>query len=114
MTTTITVEVVKGVSTRWPRIESDDAIMSVGCARPLEDAFRISQHDLVGWTAELTGLHTLDAYQLVAQAGSAPVGNVVDPNYTMLARLPKQLLPEAAAIYGGTHRRLRTGGAGSR
>jgi amidase len=111
MTTTITVEVVKGVSTRWPRIESDDAIMSVGCARPLEDAFRISQHDLVGWTAELTGLDTLDAYQLVAQAGSAPVGNVVDPNYTMLARLPKQLLPDAAAIYGGTHRRLRTGGA---
>jgi amidase len=113
MTTTITVEVVKGVSTRWPRIESDDAIMSVGCARPLEDAFRISQHDLVGWTAELTGLDTLDAYQLVAQAGTAPVGNVVDPNYTMLARLPKHVLPDATAIYGGTHRRLRTGGAAS-
>jgi len=106
MRTTIAVEVIKGVPTRWPRIESDTAIMSIGCARPLEDAFRISQHDLVGWTAELTGLDLLDAYQLVAQAGTAPVGNVCDPNYTMLAALPKSLLRGVAA-YGGVHERLR-------
>lgn len=106
MHTTIAVEVIKGVPTLWPRIESDTAIMSVGCARPLEDAFRISQHDLVGWTAELTGLDDLDAYQLVAQAGTAPVGNVCDPNYTMLAALPKRLLHGVAA-YGGAHERLR-------
>ncbi len=42
---------------------------AIGCARPLEDAYRISQHDLISWTAELTGLDTLDAYQLVSQAG---------------------------------------------
>ncbi|WP_127508675.1 acetamidase/formamidase family protein [Actinoplanes solisilvae] len=107
MYTTIAVEVIKGVSTPWPRIESDTAIMSVGCARPLEDAFRISQHDLVGWTAELTGLDLLDAYQLVAQAGTAPVGNVCDPNYTMLAALPKPNLRGVAA-YGGAHERLRS------
>ena len=107
MRTTIAVEVIKGVLTRWPRIESDEAIMSVGCARPLEDAFRISQHDLVGWAAELTGLDLLDAYQLVAQAGTAPVGNVCDPNYTMLAALPKPLLHGVAA-YGGVHERLRS------
>jgi amidase len=107
MHTTFTVEVIKGVSTPWPRIESDTAIMSVGCARPLEDAFRISQHDLVGWTAELTGLDTLDAMQLVAQAGTAPVGNVVDPNYTMLARIPKTYLGGVAG-YGDVHARLRS------
>jgi len=104
--TTIAVEVIKGVATPWPRIESDDAIMSVGCARPLEDAFRISQRDLVGWTAELTGLDLLDAYQLVAQGGTAPVGNVCDLNYTMLASLPKRLLHGASA-YAGVHERLR-------
>lgn len=107
MHTTIAVEVISGVPTPWPRIESDSAIMSIGCARPLEDAFRISQHDLVGWTAELTGLDSLDAYQLVAQAGTAPVGNVCDPNYTMLASLPKQLVRGASA-YGGVHERLRS------
>jgi len=106
MHTAVAVEVIKGVPTPWPRIETDDTIMSVGCARPLEDAFRISHHDLVGWTAELTGLDTLDAYQLVAQAGTAPVGNVCDPNYTMLAALPKRVLRGGAA-YGGAHERLR-------
>ncbi|MEJ3750605.1 acetamidase/formamidase family protein [Actinomycetes bacterium KLBMP 9797] len=106
MNTTIAVEVIKGVATPWPRIESDTAIMSVGCARPLEDAFRISQHDLVTWTAELIGLDLLDAYQLVAQAGTASVGNVCDPNYTMLARLDKPYLGPAVA-YAGAHDRLR-------
>jgi amidase len=106
MHTTLAVEVIKGVTTPWPRIESDTAIMSVGCARPLEDAFRISQHDLVGWTAELTGLDTMDAYQLVAQAGAALVGNVCDPNYTMLASLDKAYLRGAVA-YSGVHERLR-------
>jgi amidase len=106
MHTTIAVEVIKGVPTPWPRIESDTAIMSVGCARPLEDAFRISQHDLVLWVAELTELDLLDAYQLLAQAGSAPVGNVCDPNYTMLAKLDKAYLHGAVA-YTGAHQRLR-------
>ncbi|GGK73735.1 acetamidase/formamidase family protein [Mangrovihabitans endophyticus] len=107
MHTVFAVEVIKGVATPWPRIESDTTVMSVGCARPLEDAFRISQHDLVTWTADLTGLDTLDAYQLVAQAGTALVGNVCDPNYTMLAALPKHLLPDATTVYGGVHQRLR-------
>jgi acetamidase/formamidase len=106
MATTLVVDVIKGVSTPWPRIETDTAIMSVGCARPLEDAYRISQHDLVGWTADLTGLDLLDAYQLVSQAGEAPVGNVCDPNYAMLAKLDKAYL-RGADPYLGIHQRLR-------
>jgi hypothetical protein len=81
--------------------------MSVGCARPLEDAYRISQHDLVTWTASLTGLDVLDAYQLVSQAGQAPIGNVCDPNYAVVAKIAKQFLPPATA-YDGVHERLRT------
>lgn len=106
MHTTLTVEVLKGVATPTPRIESDAAFMSIGCARPLEDAYRISQHDLVGWVGDLTSLDSLDAYQLVAQAGTAPVGNVCNPNYTMLARFAKDHLRGAVA-YGGVHERLR-------
>jgi len=106
METTVVVDVVKGVSTPWPRLESDDFLMSTGSARPLEDAYRISQHDLVTWVAELTGLDTLDAYQLVSQAGEAPVGNVCDPNYTMVAKVAKRYLGRADA-YGDVHRRLR-------
>jgi acetamidase/formamidase len=108
MNTVLVVDVIKGVPTPWPRIESDQYLMSTGSARPLEDAYRISQHDLVTWTAELTGLDVLDAYQLVSQAGEAPTGNVCDPNYTMVAKIDKRYLRNASA-YGGAHQRLRQG-----
>jgi acetamidase/formamidase len=106
MNTTVIVDLIKGAATPWPRIESDGYVISTGSARPLEDAFRISQHDLVTWVAGLTGLDVLDAYQLVSQVGEAPVGNVCDTNYTMVAKLPKEFLAGAVA-YDGVHARLR-------
>ncbi|MCX4757931.1 acetamidase/formamidase family protein [Kitasatospora purpeofusca] len=106
MRTTVVVDLVKGGGPAWPRLEDDRYLISTGSARPLEDAFRISQHDLVGWTGELLGLDTLDAYQLVSQAGLAPAANVCDTNYTMAAKLPKALLGRTRA-YDGLHDRLR-------
>ncbi|HEY4604418.1 MAG TPA: hypothetical protein VIH08_08790 [Blastococcus sp.] len=77
----------------------------------MEDAYRVSQHDLVTWAAELTGWEKLDAYQLVSQAGLAPAGNVVDTvvdtNYTMVAKLAKRFLGRDAVVADGVHDRLR-------
>jgi len=109
METVIVVDVVKDAQLAWPRLESDGFIMSTGSVRPLEDAYRVSQHDLVSWTADLLELDTLDALQLVSQAGLAPVGNVVDTNYTMVAKLPSSLLGSARP-YDGLHTRLRETG----
>ncbi|WP_433458488.1 acetamidase/formamidase family protein [Micromonospora sp. CA-248212] len=113
-TTTLVIEVIKGTRTVWPRLETDTSIMSVGCARPLEDAYRIAHRDLVSWTSTLTGLEELDAYQLISQAGRAPIGNVCDPNYTVLAAVEKALLPHPSAAYTGVHARLRQHAAGLR
>jgi amidase len=106
MDTVIVVDLIKGVPTPWPRLESDEYIMSTGSARPLEDAFRISQVDLVGWLSGQYGLEALDAYQLITQIGEAPVANVCDPNYTFVTKVRKRYLPQVSA-YGGMHRRLR-------
>jgi amidase len=106
MNTTVVVDVVKGAATPWPRFETDAAIMSTGSTRPLEDAYRISQHDLVSWVAAEHRLDLLDAYQLVSQAGEAPVANVCDPNYTFVAKINKRYLP-GGDPYGGVHARLR-------
>ena len=109
MNTVVILDLIKGAATPTPRFETDAALMSTGSARPLEDAYRISQHDLVTWTADLVGLDVLDAYQLISQAGEAPVGNVCDPNYTMLAKVGKRYLGTAEA-YEGMHGRLRAAG----
>ena len=111
MNTVVLVDLVKGQAPTSPRLESDSFLLTTGSGRPLEDAFRISQLDLVGWTGSLLGLDPLDAYQLVSQAGLAPAGNVVDTNYTMLAKLPKSVLG-AASAYDGMHARLRDLAAG--
>jgi acetamidase/formamidase len=106
MDTVVIVDLVKGVYTDWPRIETDDYLVSTGSTKPLEDAFRIAHADLVGWVGAEVGLSPLDAYQLVTQAVESPVANVVDTVYTMTAKMPKRYLP-GASPYGGLHERLR-------
>jgi acetamidase/formamidase len=107
MDTVFVVDLVKGVSTPWPRLETDDHVMSTGSARPLEDAFRISQVDMVDWLCSELGLSPLDAYQLVAQTSLAPVANVVDTDYTCVAKIAKAHLP-GMDPYSGLHARLRS------
>lgn len=106
MNTVVLVELLKGVATPWPRIESDTHLISTGSARPLEDAFRVSQLDLVQWLVRDYGLSELDAYQLISQAGEAPLANVCDTNYTCVAKIRKNWLP-AGDPHGGLHRHLR-------
>ena len=107
METVVILDLIKGGGPAWPRIESDEYLMCTGSTRPLEDAYRVSQHDLVTWTGSLLGLDDLDALQLVSQTALAPVANVVDTNYTMVAKLPKTVLPGVEA-FGGIHGRLRS------
>jgi acetamidase/formamidase len=107
MDTVLAVELLKGVATPWPRLESDSHIMSTGSVRPLEDAFRIAQADLVQWVSELTGLSPLDAYQFISQSVEAPLANVVDTNYTSVAKVRKDWLPGRGEVMRGVHDHLR-------
>jgi amidase len=113
MDTALVVDVIKGRPCRWPRIESDDYLITTGSTKPLEDAFRIAHAELVSWIEAESGLSMLDAYQLVSQAVLTPVANVVDTVYTMTAKMPKSALPGITAM-GGAHSRLRALAAGWR
>ncbi|MEU1238149.1 MULTISPECIES: acetamidase/formamidase family protein [Micromonospora] len=105
--TTVAIEVIKGWQTSWPRLETDLDLMSIGCARPLDDAYRIAHQDLVSWVGSLAGLEMLDAHQLVSQAGRTALGNVRDANYTLLAAIGRRLVPHPAAAYDDAHDRLK-------
>ena len=90
---TVVFDVIKGKALEWPRIESEEAIMVVGSARPMEDAARIANTELILWLEEEYGFDRLDAYQLLTQAGGLYVGNMVDTTYSLVASIEKRYLP---------------------
>ncbi len=88
-TVRIQVDVIKGWSIPGVRLETEDFIMSVGSARPMEDAARMAYRDLVRWLAADYGFDESEAYFLCTQAGKVRVGNMVDPKYTLGASMKK-------------------------
>jgi amidase len=91
-TTTIRVDVIKGWSIDWPRLEREDFIMAIGSARPLEDATRIAYRELVLWMETEYGFDRWDAYMMLSQCGRVRLGNFVDPKYTVSAGILKSWL----------------------
>lgn len=91
-TTTITVDLVKGWTLNWPRLENEEFIMSIGSARPMEDAARIAFVDLVQWMVASYGFDKWDAYLLLTQVAKIRLGNMVDPNYTIGASIAKRYI----------------------
>jgi acetamidase/formamidase len=91
---TFRFDVIKGKRIRWPRIENDEFIMVAGSVRPLVDAMRIAYVELIEWLVADYGFEKLEAYQVASQVGVVRVANIVDPNYTVVAKFPKKLLPQ--------------------
>jgi amidase len=89
-TVTLQVDVIKGWSFAWPRLETEAFIMTIGSARPLEDASRIAYRELTRWMVADYGFDELDAYMLLTQAGRIRLGNMVDPKYTVGASILKK------------------------
>jgi acetamidase/formamidase len=107
MHTTLLVDVIKNAYVDWPRLENDEFVMTAGSYRPLEDAYRIAFTQMVRWVSADSGLSTMDAYQLVSQVARTHVANVVDPNYTIIAKVPKRYLKPGGTVMNGTHKKLR-------
>jgi acetamidase/formamidase len=84
----------KGKAIAWPRMEDSEYLMVAGSARPLSDALRISFVELIGWLVSDYGFDKSEAYQLVSQVAVIRVANMVDPNYTVVAKFPKRYLPK--------------------
>ena len=91
-TVTVQIDVIKGWSIPGVRLENKDFIMSLGSARPMEDAARMAYRDLVRWLVTDYGFEESEAYFLATQAGRMRVGNMVDPKYTLGASMLKSYI----------------------
>lgn len=88
----LTVE--KGRKLVWPRGESAEEIYSVGNARPLDQALQHATNDMYNWLQSDYGLSPAAASHLMGQVVRYEVGNVYDPAYTMVCKIPKKWLPK--------------------
>jgi acetamidase/formamidase len=93
MNVEVYVELLKKTFTPVPRIENAGEVMFVGSGRPLEDAARVAFKAMVQWVQRATRMRELDAYQFVSQNATAPIIQLVDPEYTVLVKIAKGRLP---------------------
>jgi amidase len=90
--TTVQVDLIKGMTIHWPRLETVDFYMTIGSARPMEDAARIAYRELIRWMAADFGFDETDAYLLLTMCGKIRLGNMVDPKYTLGASIAKSII----------------------
>jgi amidase len=68
-TVVVQIDLIKGWSIPGVRLETEDFIMAVGSARPMEDAARMAYRDLIRWLVTDYGFEESEAYFLCTQAG---------------------------------------------
>ena len=88
-----TVDLVKKKAIGWPRLENDDYIMVLGSERPLLQAFQHATTELLRWLMSDYGFDERTASMLMGQAVEYEIANVVDPHFTVVAKLRKAHLP---------------------
>ena len=92
MDVVLKIDLVKGKTIDWPRFETAEHIMVAGSGRPLIDAFRLAHIELIEWMEEDFGFDRIDAYALLGQVAENTVANIVDPAYTVVAKVKKRYL----------------------
>jgi len=88
-----TVDLVKKKAMAWPRLENETHIMVLGSARPLLEAFQHATTELQRWLMADYGFTERGAQTFMGQAAEYEIANVVDPAFTVVAKVRKSLLP---------------------
>ena len=92
---TLQVEVKKQWALDWPRLEDADFLMTTGSLHSLLDAVRVAQVEMLNWLTGEYGFDKWEGWQVISQASTMRIGNIVDPNYTVVVKFPKELLRAA-------------------
>ena len=87
-----TVDLVKKKAIGWPRLETDTHVMVLGSARPLLEAFQHATTELQKWLVADYGMTERGAQILMGQAAEYEIANVVDPSFTVVAKIRKSML----------------------
>jgi acetamidase/formamidase len=86
------VDLIKQKKINWPRLESQDFIMVLGSSRALNEALQHATTELMRWLMETYGFDERGASLLLGQGMEYDISNVVDPEFTMVAKIRKRYL----------------------
>lgn len=89
-----TVELLKGQPSGWPRGENTDYIFTCGNARPLDQCVQNATTEMLLWLQQRYAYTPAEANLLIGYAVEYELGNMFDPAYTMICKIPKRLLPD--------------------
>jgi acetamidase/formamidase len=88
-----TVDLIKQKPIAWPRMETATHILVLGSARPLIEAFQHATTELQKWLIADYGFTERGAQTFMGQAAEYDIANVVDPSFTVVAKVAKSSLP---------------------
>src|SRR5947209_3505732 len=89
MNVEFSVDLVKKKPIGWPRLENATHIMVLGSARPLLEAFQHATADMQKWLMADYGFSERGASTFMGQALEYEIANVVDPSFTVVAKMRK-------------------------
>jgi acetamidase/formamidase len=89
---TVRLTVEKKATLVWPRGETAEDILTIGNARPLDQALQHATTEMLNWLASDYGLDKRAASHLLGQVVRYDVANVFDPAYTIACRVAKKWL----------------------
>ena len=87
-----TVDIVKKKQIAWPRLENNDYIMVLASARPLLEAFQHATTEMQKLLVADYGFNEHGAAAFMGQAVEYEIANVVDPSFTIVAKVKKSFL----------------------
>ena len=87
------VELRKKKTIAWPRLENDKYIMVLGSARPLDEALQHANSEMQRWLMDDYGFTERGAQTFMGQAAELEIANDVDPNFTVVTKILKSMLP---------------------
>ena len=88
-----TVDLIKKKTIGWPRLENDSHVMVLGSERPLLQAFQHATTEMLRLLVNDYKYSERGASLLMGQAIEYEIANVVDPHFTVVAKIRKSLLP---------------------
>jgi acetamidase/formamidase len=90
------VDLIKKKRISWPRLENNDYIMVLGSARPLLQALQQATTEMQRWLMADYGFDERGSSLLMGHAVEYDIANIVDPHFTVVAKLKKTFLPGGA------------------